>query len=406
MTYQKICLGLRLFFLITLVGFIIVCWCFAEDAPQSYSEVLKKTILEASIPDIKGRFRIPTGRIVGRPFDISVDYRPIKGLESPDAVPFLIDVMINGPDWEDKQLLTMHGGILPHLARCIAASNLGAHKDPRAYEPLLEMLNKGDFLEEKYHITYFEKNKYDIKKYAAEALGILGDPRGIDPLIAAIQNDECAQDIKQEASRSLGYLRDPNAVDFLVEAAKNKKTNKSLRWESIKSLSRIRDMRTVPIIIEIAEEIGEADTMHDYLAYMTKVEFNLKYSREDRAYTVREFPELGKIDSSLKVWRHWLNIGKKYTEDEFQKQYSQWHTVKQTRSEEKAAIKNEYRKMLKFGVASLPLMIEKISQGELALIPAVSELTNRNLKEDATQDECLQWWKKNKQRWLIPFKKN
>jgi len=349
--------------------FILVRLCVGQITSESYSDLLKEAVQTCGMSRSEFKLVFPNpGRIPPGPFFV-----PIKGLDNSDAVPFLIDVLKRGPEWSDEILLTQRGGMYPHIARCYAALCLGAISDSRALEPLTEMLKNGDFLEQKYPITYPRKERYNIRDYAALALG---------------------------------YLRDPNAVDYLVEFAKNKKTNKSLRWESIKSLSRIRDMRTVPIIIEIAEEIGEADTMHDYLAYMTKVEFNLKYSREDRAYTVREFPELGKIDSSLKVWRHWLNIGKKYTEDEFQKQYSQWHTVKQTHSEEKAAIKNEYRKMLKFGVASLPLMIEKISQGELALIPAVSELTNRNLKEDATQDECLQWWKKNKQRWLIPFKKN
>jgi hypothetical protein len=37
------------------------------------------------------------------------------------------------------------------------------------------------------------------------------------------------------------------------------------------------------------------------------------------------------------------------------------------------------------------------------MIPLISNLTNGDLAEDATQPECLEWWGKTKERWLIPF---
>jgi hypothetical protein len=50
-------------------------------------------------------------------------------------------------------------------------------------------------------------------------------------------------------------------------------------------------------------------------------------------------------------------------------------------------------------------MIEEVQQGETALIPLISRLVDRELPEDATQQQCLAWWNKNKDKWLIPFEK-
>ena len=115
MAQQKQCFISRLFSLIATISVGITWPCFADDASNSYSEALRKAI-RAIHPDVKGRLKVPGALHVGHPWDMSAPFVPMKGLKDPEAVPFLIDVMINGPDWQDEELLTMHGGILPHLA--------------------------------------------------------------------------------------------------------------------------------------------------------------------------------------------------------------------------------------------------------------------------------------------------
>jgi len=48
-------------------------------------------------------------------------------------------------------------------------------------------------------------------------------------------------------------------------------------------------------------------------------------------------------------------------------------------------------------------MVDKIKMGDTELIEVVSELTAGKVKHNATAEECLDWWEKNKEDWLIPF---
>ena len=72
--------------------------------------------------------------------------------------------------------------------RVNAARALGELGDPRAVEPLVAML----------------QNK---QHFVAEPLARLGDPRAVEPLIAALGEDRYGG-----VARALGMLRDPRAV--------------------------------------------------------------------------------------------------------------------------------------------------------------------------------------------------
>ena len=402
MTFTQKSLSLRELLVSIFTIFIISPWCSAEVTSVSYSEILKKIVFEAATADISGRPEVPGPRSRGYSHRIITDYYPIEGLDGPDAVPFLIDVMINGPDWKDEKLLATKGGIIPHIARCSAAINLGAHKDPRAFEPLLEMLKHGDFLEMKYKITYPDKNKYDIRIHAAAGLGYLRDSNAVEPLVMALQSSDNIY-VRIAAAGALGYLGSPKATNPLLLVLKNKQNDNTLREVCINSLARIRDMRTLPVILETASEIGYGLGVDEYLIYMTRIKFELDYSRKDRAFTVKEFPELGKFDSPLRVWKHWLNVGQDQAKNRFNEHFQQWKTTKQSHPDAKDMIAAYRRKMVKYGVAALPFLVEKIQQNETELIPLISELTGRQVKETATTEEIVNWWNSSKERWLIPF---
>ena len=61
--------------------------------------------------------------------------------------------------------------------------------------------------------------------------------------------------------------------------------------------------------------------------------------------------------------------------------------------------------MQKVGIPALPLIIEKVNQGEKRLIPLFSRLVARQLPEDAAPQQVVTWWEKNKDRWTIPYEK-
>ena len=154
---------------------------------ESYSDALKKVVLGrpkrgapgVPLPEAKWGLR----RHIKLAPD--TDFRPNNGLEDRDAVPYLIDVMRNGPAWKDDTRLTAYGGVARQIARCSAALNLGAHKDPRAFEPLLETLEHGELLA---GVSWGNHpSDYDIRRHAAMALGMLGDVRAVDPLVSVLK---------------------------------------------------------------------------------------------------------------------------------------------------------------------------------------------------------------------------
>lgn len=99
----------------------------------------------------------------------------------------------------------------------------------------------------------------------------------------------------------------------------------------------------------------------------------------------------------LKWWSH----GKRDSEVKFVRLYEDYNELKKSEDEEKASkllsIKN-------LGIAVLPHLIEKIRSGDTDLIQVVVQLTTRRqLPKDATQDQVIAWWEKNKENLLIPF---
>src|SRR3989338_618077 len=60
---------------------------------------------------------------------------------------------------------------------------------------------------------------WGVRRKAAEALGEIGGPKVVEPLIEAIKNDE-DKDVRWTAARALGKIGGPKAVDALIEAMK------------------------------------------------------------------------------------------------------------------------------------------------------------------------------------------
>ena len=101
--------------------------CHAADGQASYAETLKEIFRKEAVMTVDGRLYVPGGEYGGGSGPLG-QISPHKGLEGPEAVPFLIDVLLNGPGWQDNPELG--AGILPYAARGTAALNLGAHGTP------------------------------------------------------------------------------------------------------------------------------------------------------------------------------------------------------------------------------------------------------------------------------------
>ena len=61
----------------------------------------------------------------------------------------------------------------------------------------------------------------DVRTAAAGALGQIGDPRAVEPLIAALKDE--GESVRSSAARALGKIGDPRAVESLSAALKDKK---------------------------------------------------------------------------------------------------------------------------------------------------------------------------------------
>jgi hypothetical protein len=361
--------------------------------PPTQLEALKKVVIGAAM-HIKGvqpphvSFAGSFGRIPQGPI-------PVKELSDPEVIPFLIDVLLHGPAWEvvtrrDEWLLE---GVLPQVARYAAAINLGAHKDPRGYEPLAAMLQQGGVIGE--GLSAAQKEEYDIRVAAALGLGYLGDQRAVPLLLAALQDQNWH--VRLAAADALGFLEAREAVKPLMGICSDPSQDNELRAYCLMSLARIRDMSALPVVVRVGKEIGiEPSCYRLMVATNLDIEYKSKIGRTESRY----FPELGPVRSEVYVWEHWLKVGRGWTAARFEEWYEQGRAQMIAHSQ---APEMALSRLDVLGFAALPHYIEKLKQGETIVIPMIRRLTQRELPEDVTQAQVLQWWEREKDRWLIPW---
>jgi HEAT repeat protein len=145
--------------------------------------------------------------------------------------------------------------------RVAAADALGKLGDPRAVEPLVsalgddragvrcaaaEALGKlSDTRAIEPLIKALGDGDYDVRGAAAGALGKLGDARAIESLISALGDGE--NGVRRAAADALGKLGDKRAVDSLVRALADREA--PVRRAAVESLAGIGDVRaTEPLV--------------------------------------------------------------------------------------------------------------------------------------------------------------
>lgn len=121
-------------------------------------------------------------------------------------------------------------------------------------------------------------------------------------------------------------------------------------------------------------------------------------------WIVDEFPDMKSTRGPLpyrELWLRWWREGRQRTPQWFSERCAQWRALSRQGKTEEA--KEKYQRMLEVGVGALPYIVERIGKGETDLIPAMSALTDGRVKQDATPNECIEWWNAHKQDWLIPW---
>jgi HEAT repeat protein len=120
---------------------------------------------------------------------------------------------------------------------CMAAAEaLGRIGDPRAVEPLIVALKNGGW--------------YMIRKAAAEALGRIGDPRAVEPLIPVLKDEYFK--VREAATEALIKIGAPS-VEPLIDALRYREWR--MRKAATEVLGKIGDARAIePLIAALEDE--------------------------------------------------------------------------------------------------------------------------------------------------------
>lgn len=125
-----------------------------------------------------------------------------------------------------------------------------------------------------------------------------------------------------------------------------------------------------------------------------------------KTFEKTEWPKDSPKDAkaTAKMFIDWWEKSGPQTPQRFEQRYVELRVLREQHKKDET--QEKYRQIRRLGIAALPSIMEKVKLGDIELIPIISELTDGKIKKDITQSECLDWWEKNKQEWLIPFEEN
>jgi HEAT repeat protein len=120
--------------------------------------------------------------------------------------------------------------------RRTAAKALGEIGDPLAVEPLISVLK--------------DKSNY-VREATAVALEVLGDPRAVEPLIATLQDSDGK--VRESSAKALGKIGDARVVAPFISVLKNE-NSKAIRMIAMEKLGQMRDARAVEPLIAMLKD--------------------------------------------------------------------------------------------------------------------------------------------------------
>jgi HEAT repeat protein len=142
------------------------------------------------------------------------------------AVPALLEILKEGPA----------------KARAQAALALGEIGDPSAVKPLLEALD----------LTSRERDVYDANRYIADALGALRAKEAVEKLEKLLSSPDAY--VQVAAVDALGRVGDPKAIETLVGIVQNPQIEPFIVKKALLALGRIGDPKAAPAVLKMLFE--------------------------------------------------------------------------------------------------------------------------------------------------------
>lgn len=142
------------------------------------------------------------------------------------------------------------------------------HIGEPAVEPLIQVLK--------------DEDSFDLNRESIKALGAIKDKRAIEPLIELLQNDKIY--LREEVVKALGQLGDEKVVNPLISVLQNE-TRSTLRCETIRALGLTKDKRAVKPLIEALQHESQKPRLDANTTIITEVVIALGKIKDERAIT-------------------------------------------------------------------------------------------------------------------------
>lgn len=178
----------------------------------------------------------------------------LGSFKDPATFDDITNVLLDDPKIEVRQAAaralgnTQHPAALPYLMEALHDSYWWFEREYAASELLLAIEKMGVAAVNPL-IEALQDKEGTVRKFAANLLGKLGDPRAIEPLGMALY--DLHHEVGKVSAESLAQFGVP-ALDVLIEALSHPEM--WIRIHSIAALSKIRDGRVTPILVEMLND--------------------------------------------------------------------------------------------------------------------------------------------------------
>jgi HEAT repeat protein len=125
-----------------------------------------------------------------------------------------------------------------------------------------------------------EDADWEVRRDAAMALGVLGDARAVEPLVARLDD---RTEVRTEVEKALMDIREPSVVDLAV--GKLSDADPAVRRVAVRLLNKFRERRTLPVLIDHVQDEAP-DVQFEVLTVL-------------RAMSGQDFPPM------LALWKKW-----------------------------------------------------------------------------------------------------
>jgi hypothetical protein len=167
-------------------------------------------------------------------------------------------------------------------------------------------------------------------------------------------------------------------------------------WRKIVDLG----VEAVPVIMEKMKTDPHVSAA---LLEITKWRYHINRTGTpgNHVWTVEEFPDVHQTKGPpLDLIERWWVEFRPQVPQRFAALYEEYNSLKDQGKKEEA--EEKLLRIKDLGIDALPLLIDKIQQGDTSLIPAVAYLTDKKVPESASSSECVSWWAANKAKLTLP----